>query len=172
MHLSNKTSTALNSLTFFMFFCVALRAEGKPETPASMPMIVKADEVQYPAVKNGPGLQIATLHGDTKKAESFTLRIKWPACYVAPAHWHPYDQEITVLSGTFMIGFGDKTDKSQAKTLRAGDYVFIPANTPYYDWATDEAVIQVSAMGPQKTTLVNPEEFKDLMKAGNNRCPE
>lgn len=154
-----------------ILFCIAAKAEDRPAAPMSMPMVVKADDVKYPAVQNGPGLQIATLHGDTKKIEPFTLRIKWPRCYVAPSHWHPYDQEITVLSGTFMIGFGDKIDKSQARTLTAGDYIFIPANTPYYDWATGETVLQLSAIGPQKTTLVNPEEFKALMKAGNNQCP-
>lgn len=171
MHLSNKTLIALNVLIFLIFSCVALKAEDRPATPTSLPLFVKADEVNYPELKKAPGLQIATIHGDTKKAEAFTLRIKWPPCYVAPSHWHPYDLEITVLSGSFRIGFGKTIDKSQAKTLTAGDYIFIPAHTPYYDWATDEAVIQVSAIGPQKTTLINPEEFKALMKGGNKTCP-
>jgi hypothetical protein len=140
-------------------------------TPTSSPLIIRADEVKYPAVEKGPGVQIATLHGDTTKAEPFTLRIKWPRCYVAPPHWHPYDQEITVLSGTFMIGFGEKIDKAQTKTLTAGDYIFIPANTRYYDWTLSETILQVSAMGPQKVTLVNPEEFKALLAAGNDKCP-
>ncbi len=70
-----------------------------------------------------------------------------------------------------MIGFGDKIDKSEAKMLGPGDYIFIPANTPYYDWATRETVLQLSAIGPQKTTLLNPEEFKAMIRAGNNKCP-
>lgn len=171
MGLSKKTSISLNFLMLLLLLCLAVKAEDRPSAPTSAPVIVKSDEVNYPASQGGPGLQIATVHGDTKKAELFTLRIKWPTCYIAPPHWHPYDQEITVLSGTFIIGFGDKIDKSQAKILMPGDYVSIPANTPYYDWATSETVLQLSAVGPQKTTLLNPEEFKAIIKAGNNKCP-
>lgn len=86
MQAPNITSTFLSFLTLLILSCIAAKAEDSPEAPVSLPMIVKADEVQYPAVQKGPGLQIATLHGDTKKTEPFTLRIKWPRCYVVPSH--------------------------------------------------------------------------------------
>jgi hypothetical protein len=30
--------------------------------------------------------------------------------YSVPPHWHPRDEHLTVISGTFMLGFGDRID--------------------------------------------------------------
>jgi hypothetical protein len=36
----------------------------------------------------------------------FTIRLKLPADYKIPAHWHPAIEHVTVLSGTFNLGMG------------------------------------------------------------------
>jgi hypothetical protein len=41
-----------------------------------------------------------------------------PAGYKIPPHWHPTDENVTVLSGTLGAGMGDKFDKSSASLLK------------------------------------------------------
>lgn len=55
-----------------------------------------------------PGAKIAVIEGPMTEAVPFTVRIKLPADYKIPAHWHPAVERVTVLSGTFNIGMGDK----------------------------------------------------------------
>src|SRR5438132_1257548 len=57
-----------------------------------------------------PGAQVAALSGDPAKEGLFTIRIKFPDGYKVPPHWHPVDENVTVLQGTFMMGTGEKFD--------------------------------------------------------------
>src|SRR5689334_16729198 len=52
-----------------------------------------------------PGAQMAVLDGDPTAAGSpYVLRGKLPDGYKIPPHWHPTDESVTVLQGTFMMG--------------------------------------------------------------------
>ena len=42
----------------------------------------------------------------------FTLRLKAPAGYKVPPHTHPTAENITIISGTFNVGTGDKFDEA------------------------------------------------------------
>ena len=46
-----------------------------------------------------------------------------PAGYKVPAHWHPQYENVTVLTGEFNVGMGDKLDTSKGMALRPGGYV-------------------------------------------------
>ena len=45
------------------------------------------------------GAQIAVLAGDPTKSVPYAVRLKFPASYAIPAHSHPTDEHVTVLSG-------------------------------------------------------------------------
>src|SRR5882724_6694847 len=47
-----------------------------------------------------PGAQAAILEGPMDKASPFTARLRFPANYRIPPHWHPAIEHVTVLSGT------------------------------------------------------------------------
>ncbi len=71
-----------------------------------------------------PGAQIAVLNGDPSKEGLYVLRLKVPSGYKVPAHTHPNDENVTVISGSFNIGMGDKLDQAkspggQGRRLRA-----------------------------------------------------
>ncbi|MBU6510545.1 MAG: cupin domain-containing protein, partial [Gammaproteobacteria bacterium] len=83
------------------------------------------------------------------------LRLKMPAGYRIPPHWHPTDERVTVISGTLGIGMGDKLDKKHAKVLKAGGYAVAPANMHHFAWTKTGAVVQVDLMGPFQITYVN-----------------
>src|SRR5688572_20600935 len=53
-----------------------------------------------------PGAKVAVLQGDPTKPGPFTIRARMPAGYKIPAHWHPTDENITVISGLFNMGMG------------------------------------------------------------------
>src|SRR4051812_37447542 len=77
-----------------------------------------ADAVQWgPAPPVLPkGAQMAVLAGDPGKTGPFTARLKFPAGYKVPAHQHPSAEAVTVISGEFHFGTGDKLDEAQAQT--------------------------------------------------------
>jgi hypothetical protein len=59
------------------------------------------------------GAQIAVLSGDPSKEGLYVLRLKMPANYKIPAHNHPTSEYVTVNSGKFHIGMGDKLDEKE-----------------------------------------------------------
>ena len=85
-----------------------------------------------------------------------TVRMKLPAGYVIPPHWHPTDEHVTVISGSLALGMGDKVDHKASKTLTAGGYGVAAANMHHFAWTKAGAVVQVNLMGPFAITYVNP----------------
>jgi len=75
-----------------------------------MRMPINSDEVKWgPAPNVFPaGAQIAVISGDPFKEGLYVVRLKMPADYKIPAHNHPTSEYVTVLSGDFHIGMGDK----------------------------------------------------------------
>ena len=103
-----------------------------------------------------PGLQLAVVVGDPAVAgEPYTLRLKFPDGYRFPAHFHPKAENLTVLSGTFMLGMG-KMESGPTTTYSPGDYLFIPPDMPHFGGVRGETVVQLHGMGPFEIKLVNP----------------
>ena len=102
------------------------------------------------------GAELAVLAGDPAKSGPVTMRLKMPAGYEIPAHWHPTDERLTVISGHFAIGMGDALDKKKSKTLKASGYGIAPANMHDFAWTKSGAVVQIDLMGPFGITYVNP----------------
>jgi len=102
------------------------------------------------------GAQMAVLAGDPGKAGTFVVRLKMPAGYKIPAHHHPTDEYVTVISGDFSLGMGDKLDAAKSAHLTAGGFAEAPAQMNHFAWTKNGAVAQVSADGPFAMTYVNP----------------
>src|SRR6185436_19215409 len=58
-----------------------------------------------------PGAQIAVLAGDPTKPAPYTVRLKFPANYDIPAHSHPEDENVSVVSGELFMQMGTKLDR-------------------------------------------------------------
>jgi Domain of unknown function (DUF4437) len=124
--------------------------------PMSGPMNNK-DLTWMPAPDAFPkGAQFAVLSGDPSKDGLYAVRLKMPKGYKVPAHNHPTAEYVTVLSGSFHIGMGDKLDLKKGATLASGGYGEAPAKMNHYAWTTSETVIQVHGQGPFAITYVNP----------------
>lgn len=79
-----------------------------------------------------------------------------PAGYKVPAHNHPQDENVTVLTGEFHVGMGDKLDTEKGMALRPGGYVEAPAKMNHFAWTTGDTIVQVAGPGPFGITYVNP----------------
>src|SRR5262245_7135744 len=66
---------------------------------------VQADQLKWGAAPPAfpKGAQIAVVTGDPSKEGLYVLRLKVPAGYKVPAHVHPNDENVTVISGSFNI---------------------------------------------------------------------
>lgn len=125
-----------------------------------------ADDMKMPAnssdLKWGPapsvlpkGAEITVLSGDPFKDGAYVLRLKMPAGYKIPAHNHPTTEYVTVISGDFHIGMGDRLDEKNGIALTAGGYGEAPAKMNHYAWASSPSVVQVHGQGPFAITYVN-----------------
>jgi hypothetical protein len=131
----------------------------------------KADEAKKPdhivvtplsvAWSPGPpdlpkGLMMSVIQGDPGQAAPFTLRAKLPAGYKVAPHFHPADENVTVLSGTFAVGMGDKFDAAALKDLPVGAFASMPAEMHHFAMAKTACILQIHGVGPFKIVYVNP----------------
>ena len=121
-----------------------------------MPM--NADSIKWgpaPAVLPA-GADMAVVAGDPSKDGIYVLRLKMPAGYKIAAHNHPTSEYVTVLSGNFHIGMGDKLDEAKGIELTAGGFGVAPARMNHFAWTTSDTIVQVHGEGPFALTYVNP----------------
>ena len=111
--------------------------------------------------KDGPaslpaGAKFAVLEGDPAKEGPFVMRLWLPDGFRIPPHWHPKVERVTVVSGTFNLGMGEKFDQSATRAMPAGTFGFWPAGMRHFAWAKGETVLQLHGIGPWMITYVNP----------------
>ncbi len=124
---------------------------------ADAPTIVLPGQGTYAQAPNPypAGAMMAVLAGDpTKAGAMYTARLKLPANVKIAPHIHSDTENVTVISGTLLVGLGTTFDAAKMMPLPAGSFVSIPANTPHFAMAKDDVVLQVSGVGPASMTLV------------------
>ena len=102
------------------------------------------------------GAKFTVLSGDPSKPGPYALRLQLPSGYRLAPHWHPSDENVTVISGSFAIGMGDTFDQKALKDLPAGGYTSLPATMHHYAMARSATTVQVNGNGPFAITYVNP----------------
>ena len=112
-----------------------------------------------------PGAKLAVLEGDPAQPGPFTMRVKVPANYKVPPHWHPADEHVTVISGSFFMGLGDKFDKKVMKELTPGGFAVMVTGTRHFAMTKKESVVQVHGIGPWGINYVNPADDPRQAKA-------
>lgn len=103
-----------------------------------------------------PGASMALIEGSPSKPGPFTFRLKFPANYRIPPHWHPVKVTVTVISGSFNMGFGDELDLGKGKMLPAGSIFEMPATIHHFGWTTEETIIQEHGVGPLRVNYLKP----------------
>jgi mannose-6-phosphate isomerase-like protein (cupin superfamily) len=124
-------------------------------------VIAPANEVHWAGAPPmlPPGAEIAVLAGNPMQAVPYTIRLKFPAHYSIPAHSHPTDENVVVVSGALTFGMGEKliSDDAKNKTLTAGGFALMPAGMDHYAFTTtQETTIVLYGQGPVEFKYVNP----------------
>ena len=163
------STIAVGLLSSSAVLVIAQGRDQKPPPPLPAPVKAGAsaghvmmDAAQLKFVDGPPGLppgaQIAVVDGDPAKAAAFSLRVKLPDGYVVAPHWHPTTENLLIISGSLMIGVGDKMDESSMHALGAGGYSKMPARTRHYVRTKGETIFQLYGTGPFVINYVNPKD--------------
>jgi quercetin dioxygenase-like cupin family protein len=140
------------------FWTSAAMAQGAPTVdPTHAIVVLPAKVVWAPAPPIlPPGAKAAVLEGDPTQAGPFTMRVSFPDGYRLAPHFHPVDERVTVIKGTFQLGMGDKFDAAALNSLPAGAYVSMRSGTRHFAQAKGATIVQINGEGPWKLTYVNP----------------
>lgn len=103
-------------------------------------------------------LKIDVIEGPLNEAVPFTFRLKLPANYRIPAHWHPAIERVTVISGVFYMGVGDRLDREKSTAFTPGAMMIMQPKTHHFGWTKEETIVQLNGIGPWGVTYVNPDD--------------
>jgi len=107
------------------------------------------------------GCDLAPVSGDfNAEGAPFVLRIRCADGAKIPAHWHPTDENVTVLKGTFLVGMGETFDETKLQTMNVGNFVTVPKEMRHFGMCKGETIVQVHGAGPFKVNWVNPSEVQ------------
>ncbi len=139
---------------------------GTGGTGGSSPVAVTPNEINWGAAPEvlPAGAQLAVLSGDPMSNGPYAVRLRMPDGYKIAPHWHPTDENITVLEGTFLVGMGDRFSESSLRTLPTGSYGKMPEHMNHYAVAKGDTVVQIEGMGPFQLTYVNPSDDPRIKK--------
>lgn len=129
-------------------------------------VVVLPDPVEWrPASpKLPPGAQIAVLSGDPSAPGGlYVFWAKLPDGYSVPPHWHPMDENVTVIKGVMILGFGARFEQAGMRELPAGSFVMLPKERPHFNRMKGETILQFHGVGPYDIVYVS---------AGQNPSPD
>jgi mannose-6-phosphate isomerase-like protein (cupin superfamily) len=126
-------------------------------TPASTHVALQAADIKWGAAPPAfeQGAQFAVLSGDPGKPGPFVIRMKAPAGYKVANHWHPSDEQVTLIEGDATVQMDDGT---QTQAFSSGAFVQLPARMHHAVSTTGGMTVQVAAMGPFELTYVDPKD--------------
>jgi quercetin dioxygenase-like cupin family protein len=151
-HVLALTTVLIAGFTFGALGSTDVRAQAHGDH-----LMVDAADLKWTDVPSlPPGAKLSVIEGPLNEAKPFTMRLRFPANYQIPAHSHTAIEHVTVISGTFNMGTGDKLDTKATRALGPGSVAIMQPGTRHFAWTKDETVIQVHGVGPWTLTYVNP----------------
>lgn len=155
--------TSLSAI-FVVVFATALIAQQPVATSggnAKDHLIITPEEANWAPAPDAfpPGAQLAVLDGNPMgTGGNYTVRLKLPDGYVFPPHWHPADELVTVVEGSFAVGMGEQFSESALKSLGVGGFAKMPQGMRHFAKANGGTVVQVSGAAPFAISYVNPSD--------------
>jgi hypothetical protein len=142
------------SLSLLIVIIIALPLAASTSTP----LAVEASSLQWkPASPPLPdGTSIALLEGDPKNPGMHTFRLRIPAGTLLDSHWHPFDERVTVLSGSLELGMGRRGEDMGPLKFGAGDFFITPQRGNHYLFFFSETVLQLTGIGPWEIHAAAP----------------
>jgi quercetin dioxygenase-like cupin family protein len=136
-------------------FCLFALSVFAADVPPSAIQVSAGAIVWRPGPPTLPaGTQIVVLEGDPSKEGMFTIRLKVPAGTAIAPHTHPREERVTVMSGSLQLGFGSVADRTRTNRLGAGSFYVNPPTEAHFLFFPEEAVLQLTGMGPWKLEYI------------------
>src|SRR5438132_11952905 len=146
----------------------AVYSQDKKESAAPPKIIHFGDLKWTPIIK---GCDLATVAGDpSAEGTPFVVRLRCADGVKIPAHWHPTDENVTVLKGTFLAGMGETFDETKMITMNVGNFVTMPKEMRHFAMSKGETIVQVHGAGPFKVNWVNPSEVRSEERRVGKEC--
>lgn len=164
LHCVNRKKIYIAILVWLVCCPIAKAADSKADTSRAYynqnqqptPIFIEPDQLNWGEIPAFPGALCAILTGNPSKEGFYLLRLKLPANYKVAPNWQTKTIFVTVISGSYHIGVGDKFDLQQGKTLGTLSSVVIPSKSHLYFWTTQEAVLQIHGLGPWDIHFIDP----------------
>ena len=119
--------------------------------------IVQTQEMEWKDYPGLPGVKFVVLAGNPSQPGLYVIRAKFAPHTMSRPHWHPEARYVTVMKGTWWAGTGEVFDPDSTTPIPAGGFAIHTPGKVHYDGAKDEeAIVQISGMGPSGTNVVNP----------------
>jgi quercetin dioxygenase-like cupin family protein len=136
--------------------CLISRSHGAEpaagDTPVAMKQLTPADIASLAGAAPAKGVQMTDLIGDPAKPGLYTVRVAIAGGTQVQPHTHRDNRSVTVVSGTWQMGYGTKFDTSALKAMPPGSVYTEPAGQPHFAQAVDgPVVILVTGYGPSDT---------------------
>lgn len=111
--------------------------------------IIDSGSINWSDAKGLPvGAKVAILAGNPEKAEAYVARVKLPANYHIPVHYHNVNEYETVLAGKLYMTWGKSDDIKKSQMIKTGSVIIVPAKVLHSGWTKEETIIQISGIGP------------------------
>jgi quercetin dioxygenase-like cupin family protein len=139
-------------------FALAGHTQEKKASDSAHKIVHSGDLKWIPIMK---GCDLASVSGDfNADGAPFVLRIRCADGTRVPPHWHPTDENVTVLKGTFLLGLGETFDETKLQTMNVGNYVLMSKEMRHFALCKGDMIVQVHGIGPFKNNWVNPSEVQ------------
>jgi hypothetical protein len=151
-----KSRVLATSAAFVLASLIASPASSAEHVMTGHVSILPSELKWSDAPSVAPGAQIVVIEGDLKTAAPFTFRLKLPANSRIGVHTHPVVERVTVMSGTFYLGIGDKFDPAKARGYTPGGITIMPVGMPMFVFTKEETVVQIHGTGPWGINFLKP----------------
>jgi len=142
----------LSRIAITLVACAALCGIAAAATTAT---IVAPSTATWKPMPGFGSWQMAPIVGNPATAGAYyAYFLKVPAGGKVAPHFHRNTETVVVISGTLLVGIGDKMDVATMKALGPGSVASIPAGLHHYAMAKDAVVIELSGIGPDSTTFI------------------
>jgi quercetin dioxygenase-like cupin family protein len=102
-----------------------------------------------PCGADNPGCEHILLLGDPASEPNQHV-YRFTKGYVFPKHWHVSNENLVMVRGLITIN----AEGSNERTLKAGDYVHIPAKVVHWGVCPEDCVFYLGVDGPDSFNLV------------------
>ncbi|AXQ27511.1 hypothetical protein D0B54_01915 [Solimonas sp. K1W22B-7] len=155
------------AVVVLVLMCGVIAAEGGPIRDRFTPDEIDSKVQAVPGVGSSgvAGIRTVVLHGNPSQPGLYTIQLRVPAGTTIQAHHHPDGRTVTVVSGVWRFGYGQRFDSSALKVLTAGSFYTEPRDDPHFaQTGSEPAVVNITGIGPTGTHYEDPKNDPSIKK--------